>query len=972
MGGSMISPRGYSALFTLLLAAGSTFYVLPFQHSVLQAPGPAPVRSSKAETASGASLWQDLTDRSPRRIGAGERHLYRFELKPGEFILFVVEQEGVDLMVDVLDGERKFLFRVDGLNKDRGPEPVPLLADMDRLFNVRISGGEGAYRVRIERRRQATLEDKAWTAGAQRYWKGRDLAGRGAPSDQIERSFREAAREWEKAGHVAGEADALCKLGDLYKDQKRRREALLMYLGSLPSFREAGNRRQEIMVRIEIGSIHDQLGESEKAEEYLRQALNLAEESELADAQAKSLVFLARVLKRKGNVTDALAFFLRALDLWRDNRKEFIRTSNKIGRLYMDLGRFEEAYKYHKLAWKALQMVDVPDERAATWTHFGDLHLLKESYAVAAALYGRSLKIYESLDSIQSEDLVKSKAAALNNLGLAYYHQKEFQKANHAYREALQLFERLQDFSGQSIVLTNVARTYDALGNSAQALDTFAQALEIAERNNDIWTQVAVYFGMAWAERHRSNLIAAQQQVEKAIEIIESLRSKIRQPEFRSSFLSRMQDVYELQVSILMERDNRQPGVGFDLKALEASEKARARALYDALSGRLEPSRLTFRDIQQMLDADTVLLHYFLDDGRSHVFVVTRSSYARYPLSGKGILEPLARKLHRAIRESHKREMFAQAVLDACRTSRELLGPLSGKIGKRRIVFVIPPALQYVPFPALPVDSSQACIPDESRLWPEPLVARHEIVQVPSLAVLSTLRDRTARREPAPDEVAVLADPIFGPSDKRLPRSVAAGDEDSDAMLPRLPYTREEARAVLASLPGGRRLSSLGFDATRDLAMRGGLNSFKVLHFATHGRPNKVPASSAIVLTRYDPQGRRLNGRLQASDIEALDLAADLVVLSACGTALGKEIPGEGLVGLTQAFFSAGAPRVIVTLWNVSDQSSVRLMQTFYQRLRSDGPAAALQRAQIEMWRAGIAPDFWAQFVLQGEWRRPL
>jgi CHAT domain-containing protein len=972
MGGSMISPRGRIVLLVLLLASCPVFYALPLLHSDPQAPRPAPAPPPKAQAAPRPPL-QDPQDRSPRWIGAGERHLYQFDLKPGEFVLFVVEQEGVDLQVDVLDRAGKLLFRVDGLNWTWGPEPVPLLAEADGLFDVRISGGEGSYRVRIDRRRPATPADRAWTAGTHAYWKGRDLLKRGAPGNQIEESFREAAREWERAGHIAGQADALCKLGDLYKS-RRKSEALAMYLESLPLLQKTENRFQEIMVRNEIGSIYEELRQSATAEAFFREALDLAEENRFSKGKATSLIHLAHLLKGRGDLTEALGLFLQAFDLLQSSNQELVKTANKIGRLYMDLGRIEEARKYHDLALKILRRLNLPEEEAATWTHFGDLQLINKNYPIAAALYKRSLNQYEDLGDDVSDAVTSNKATALNNLGYTYYSMNELRKAADAFREALFLYTRLNKPQWQAVALTNMAKALDSLGKPPQALDAYTKALEIAERSNYPWGKVAAYFGMAWAERHRGNLIAAQQRLEEALEIIEDLRNRIQKPELKSSFLSRMQDVYALHVRILMDLHSRQPGAGFDLEALTASEKARARSLYDDLSGRIEPPPLSVRDMQQMLDSDTVLLEYFLDDGQSYVFVVTPGSFARYELRGREVLEPLARSLYRNIKASHKRENFPKALQDACRMSRELLGPVAGKIGRRRIVVVVPPSLQYVPFAALPVVFSASCAPNDSRRWPEPLIFRNEVVQVPSLAVLAALRNRISGRKVAPDLLAVLADPVFGSLDDRLARGAAAGDEEADARLPRLLYTREEARVILGALPGERKLLFLGFDATRDLAMAGRLSSFRILHFATHGRPNlEVPASSAVVLSRYDAQGRRRDGRLQARDIESLDLSADLVVLSACGTALGQEIPGEGLVGLTQAFFSAGAPRVVVTLWNVGDRSSVRLMQTFYTGLWSDGPAAALRRAQVEMWRSQTwnAPSFWAGFVLQGDWRKP-
>lgn len=191
--------------------------------------------------------------------------------------------------------------------------------------------------------------------------------------------------------------------------------------------------------------------------------------------------------------------------------------------------------------------------------------------------------------------------------------------------------------------------------------------------------------------------------------------------------------------------------------------------------------------------------------------------------------------------------------------------------------------------------------------------------------------------------------------------------------LPQLEYADDEARAILPLFPKEKTLVAMGFDATRELVLKGRLKPFRIIHFAAHGEADSNdPGNSAIELSRYDRQGRRIEGRLRAADIEDLDLSAELVVLSACGTGLGREFRGEGLVGLTQAFFSAGPPRVVVTLWNIYDLSTVELMKDFYSRLQAEGPASALRHAQIGMWESQDwnEPSYWGGFVLQGDWRR--
>jgi CHAT domain-containing protein len=127
------------------------------------------------------------------------------------------------------------------------------------------------------------------------------------------------------------------------------------------------------------------------------------------------------------------------------------------------------------------------------------------------------------------------------------------------------------------------------------------------------------------------------------------------------------------------------------------------------------------------------------------------------------------------------------------------------------------------------------------------------------------------------------------------------------------------------------------------------------------------------VLSLIDERGQPQDGFLRLHDIYNLQLRADLVVLSACETALGKEIRGEGLIGLTRGFMYAGAPRVVASLWKVEDKATAELMKRFYKGMLKEGkrPAVALRDAQVEMWRreGWQAPFFWAAFTLQGEWK---
>jgi len=253
--------------------------------------------------------------------------------------------------------------------------------------------------------------------------------------------------------------------------------------------------------------------------------------------------------------------------------------------------------------------------------------------------------------------------------------------------------------------------------------------------------------------------------------------------------------------------------------------------------------------------------------------------------------------------------------------------------------------------------------------------------------------------------VAVLADPVFTADDPRVgrtgrgERSVAANttravaaaaapltrDVTTRALEPfttsgargtlsRLPFSRSEAVAVAALAPPTSVLQATDFAASLALVTSGRLADYRIVHFATHGLINSArPELSGLALSMVDTQGRNQDGFLWLNTIYNLRLSADLVVLSACQSALGKEIAGEGLVGLTRGFMYAGARRVIASLWQVDDVATAELMKRFYRGLLQERltPAAALRAAQLELQHTPqwSSPYFWAGFVLQGDWK---
>jgi CHAT domain-containing protein len=222
---------------------------------------------------------------------------------------------------------------------------------------------------------------------------------------------------------------------------------------------------------------------------------------------------------------------------------------------------------------------------------------------------------------------------------------------------------------------------------------------------------------------------------------------------------------------------------------------------------------------------------------------------------------------------------------------------------------------------------------------------------------------------------------VFTAADPRVTRSGAApkdspGPRAASPVLERLPYSADEAEAILSLVPRPESFAALGFKASRETVLSGQLAQYRIVHFATHADVDtEQPERTGVWLSAVDPHGNPREGLLSLQEIYQLRLPVDLVVLSACRTALGQEIRGEGLVGLTRGFFSAGARQVLVSLWPVEDRATAELMRRFYREMLGRGrpPAAALRAAQTAMWRdqGWQSGYYWAGFVLQGDWEVP-
>src|SRR5262249_18631971 len=410
-----------------------------------------------------------------------------------------------------------------------------------------------------------------------------------------------------------------------------------------------------------------------------------------------------------------------------------------------------------------------------------------------------------------------------------------------------------------------------------------------------------------------------------------------------------------------------------------------------------------------------LLLEYALGEEKSYLWTVTPASIKSFELAKRAEIETAARRVYEMLTarnrsapnetpEQRRRRVDladAQYPEASAALSQMLLGPVASQLGTKRLLIVSEGMLQYVPFAALPLPKSGEAGERESGRKsgfnkarnPQlltPLIVEHEVVSLPSASVLAVLRRETAGRGATAKMIAVLADPVFQSDDPRIrpaARSqsvVEAAPPSADAQrsaaesglqdFVRLRFSRQEADEITRLVPEDKRFKALDFAASRVTVTSANLDQYRIVHFATHGLINNLhPELSGIVLSLVDDQGRLQDGFLRLYEIYNLKLGADLVVLSACQTALGKEIRGEGLVGLTRGFMYAGAPRVVASLWQIDYRVTAELMKRFYQGMLGEGlrPAAALRAAQVSMWKdkRWQAIHNWAAFTFQGEWK---
>lgn len=778
--------------------------------------------------------------------------------------------------------------------------------------------------------------------------------------------FNEALEIFRRIGDQDGEATTLNGVGHVYLNLGEEQKALDAYVRANELFRSSGNQDYEGLSYSLIANVYQAFGEGQKAIEFYQRALSMLRQVGDRWNEPSVLLHLGDIYRSMHNDTLSLESYNLALSLARklENRRLEAYILNGIGQIKEAAGKRQEAAElYHQALALNRVVKDIGGEISTTYNiaHMGcELGNIAESLAQIEA----AVKEIESLRTkIVGQELRTSYSASV-----------------HQYYELyIDLLMQMEKQTGRR-----------EFAESALQVSERAHARSLLELLNEAQADLGGGEDPALLKQERSLQQLLNLQAERQIRLLSSKHTEAEAEAVAKRLRELTSEVEEIKVRIKTRNPH-----------------------YAALT---QPQPLSLQEIQQqILDENTLLLEYTLGEKRSYLWAITTTTLNSYELPPRQEIEKLSHQLYsllisrqhlpaESIRDYQMRVIAAdnQYEEQARKLSNVLLGPVAAQLKSRRLLVISDGALQYIPFSVLIVpvthtsskEIAQAAPPGPA--GPLPLMVEHEIISLPSVSALAAIRKETTSRPIAAKAVAVLADPVFEPDDPRLepqhkgqrsPINRQRGISDLNMSwndvsvlrgglkFTRLLGSRQEADAIMQMVQEQEGMKAVDFEASRATAVSSELSKYKIVHFATHGILNDVhPELSGIVLSLFEQNGREQDGFLRLHDIYNLKLPVEMVVLSACNTGVGKDIKGEGLMGLTRGFMYAGAKRVVASVWKVDDEATAELMKRFYRHmLKEQLPAAsALRMAQMEIMRERVewrAPYYWAGFVLQGDWK---
>ena len=798
--------------------------------------------------------------------------------------------------------------------------------------------------------------------------------------------FEQVMVLYRSIGDERGEAEVLGGLGAVYYNN------VLDYQEAIKYYNDALKKREKVDDKVLIGNTLNSLGSV--SYRYLQdypQAILYYDKAEALRSEIGDMAGLlttqsykASALKEWGNQLNITGRYNEALDVLEkayeiDSRLEAGSETGEVlsfmGYVYTKLGDYNTAADKLTEAVKIMKEENDTLGLAGIYNHFGIVLQRAGRTEKALEYYNSSLKIYEERNDLTNQIPV------IGNLGTVFFDLKDYSKAEDYHIRGLKLCREVNDQEKEIDYLLNLANDQIFLDKLDEALSNYEAGLKIARmlKNPDIIWRITV--GMAECYESRGEYEKVVELNDSALNLLDSLRNILQNEELRATLMARERYVFEDIIDFLETLHEKDRTKGYDRLAFSYAERSKSRVLLDLL-GRsltdtnknntnsgyadiLNPKPISIDEVKELCpDKHTVVLEYSIGDSSSCLWVITRTDHQLFKIPGLKILQEQIETIRFAILDPGQNisEFFTQA---GNTLYNELIKPAEPFLSKKSKLIILPDGvLNYLPFEVLLTENKKLNAVTSYSDIPY-LVKKYPISYGQSASVLKTLLAQNVNGDKDGNEskkLLAFGDPVY--EDTLL---------NSQVKYPRLEFSGEEVKNIASFFKKGSAKIYLRNDATEENAKREGeMGKLNYIHFATHGYIDEVkPDLSSLVLTQDN--NSRDDGFLQASEIFNLKLNADLVVLSACQTGMGKLVRGEGIVGLTRAFMYAGSPAVMVSLWSVSDASTSTLMEEFYKNLvkKKLSKTDALRKAQLTMLKDEkySHPFYWAPFVLLGDWR---
>jgi len=822
-------------------------------------------------------------------------------------------------------------------------------------------------------------------------------------------AYSSAARLYHDLQARDGEVSVLTRIGQSYFDLGMFPQARTQYEEALKI--TGVSNKVSVIAKYNLGVVLAVLGESSEAFTALTEADRLIPETDV-EAKIYALHSLGKLYINVGKYDTALELVQRALKL-NNNRYENAAAYEYLylGFIHLLQGQKQPGEQNTQLARNLWHNLNDPRGEANALYNLGHIAFDRGDFDTAATYANAALSLQENEPY--------GRAYSLTTLGRIALAHGNFEDARVKFDQALKLQSKSGDRQGALETLTawsELEKRQDHLKEAETRINQAVDQLEQLRKEVPGVDLRASYFSTViriykqrldlYMQLYKQNHLEAY--VESALADSDRMHARslldvVAREEIRASAVPEAKPLVQEQallkrwneavirrnVLLLSPHSSEQMSQAEKEVTARRTDWQRTRDTIDndPRYALLTPKLLTAPEIKALLDKETLLLEFVLGKEQSYLWMVSSNGVQAFVLPPEQQIKNASEALLEAIRggggttsnlgKTDKDTKFKTA---ADNLSKMLLGQIASQLRVKRLVIVGDGILHYIPFTAL-TDLSNT-----NGEW-QPLLIDHVIITSPSAAVSAALEGRSLGRGSATKLLAVLGDPLYEIGDSTISESVQTSVRQRasallgsrDVYLPFLKYEVDEIeKSKKAHASGEESIFVRQEQVTVETATSENLKQYRIIHYAAHGVfDDQSPETSGLLLSLYDGQHRPRQDDifLSVPRVYRMSIAADLVVLSACQSALGPEIKGEGITGLTRAFMHAGSQRVISSLWVVNDARTSRLMKEFYRQLvelNVTQPAEALREAQKLLYQQGEGPKIWAAFQMQGEWRKPI